>query len=104
MAKEWLITALGLVLYFGAFLIPVLYLAITKLRGRCSRPMLFGAGTQLALSLLVYLVSELDFRRGNTEAYYWWLLVILLNFVAFLYYACVFAFWYDRPKRNHGKP
>ncbi len=104
MAKEWFNTAFGVVLYFGAFLVPVLYVTVTRLRGRCTRPMLAGAGVQLGLSLLLYAVSELDFRRGNTEAYYWGLLVVALNFVAFLYYVCVFAFWYDRRGSSHGKP
>jgi hypothetical protein len=104
MASKWIIAAFWLTSGFGAFAVPVVYLVATRCRGRLNYPLLFGGIVQLCLSLLVFLASELDYRRGNMEAYYWGLLLIPLNFGAFLYYGLVFTIDYNRQGKDREQP
>jgi hypothetical protein len=74
MASEWFMTTVGAILYFGGLLVPVCYLFITRFRGPKLRVMFIGFSVQLALTLILFGVSEMDFQHGNTEAYNWGLL------------------------------
>ena len=95
-------TTVGLILYFGGLLVPVCYLLITRFRGPKLRVMIIGFSLQLALTLILFAVSEMDFQHGNTEAYHWGLLVILVNLMA------VLCYWWElcsgRPQRKHEEP
>jgi hypothetical protein len=78
-------------LCFGALTVPLAYVLVSRFRGRFTRAMLIGGGIHMALILLVYGISDLDYRRGNTEAYYWVFLFSVLNLLGLIYYGSLLA-------------
>jgi len=61
---------IGILMYFGALIIPAAYLFSTRWRGAAKRPMLIGVGLQLFWSLAVWAFVYLSARAGYTDAYY----------------------------------
>ena len=76
-------------LCFGALVIPLVYMVLSRFRGRCNREMLIGAGIQIVLTLVICGLSELDYRLGNMEAYAWVFVFPVLNVVALIYYSVI---------------
>jgi hypothetical protein len=58
-------------LCFGALMVPLSYVVVSRFRGRATRAMIIGGGIQLTFTLLVFSASDFDYRLGNTEGYLW---------------------------------
>lgn len=76
----------GSLMYFGALLVPLLYFAITRMSGKIKRRMLIGTALQLFWSLMVWAFVWYSWRRGDSEYYWGWALLIPVNAVAFVWY------------------
>jgi len=73
-------------MYFGAMLIPVIYLLATRGRGSERRPMLIGTGLQIFWSLLVWGFVYYNWQAGYTEYYWGWGLLVPVNAIGLIYY------------------
>lgn len=95
-------------LYFGSFLIPVFYLLATRFRGRLNRLMLIGLALQIFWSLAVWAFVYYSWTEGYSEYYWGWALLILVNFIAAIYFLVFVPLWASRTKRaehaGDGKP
>jgi hypothetical protein len=90
---------IGILMYFGALIIPAAYLFSTRWRGAAKRPMLIGVGLQLFWSLAVWAFVYLSARAGYTDAYYCWVFLLPVNAVGLIYYFVV-LFIYARKARQ----
>jgi uncharacterized membrane protein YhdT len=83
-------------IYFGAMLIPVAYLAATRCHGRHTRAMIIGLVLQIFWSVCVYLLVRYSRVSGYTEWYYANLFYVPVNAVGFIYYAIVLVWKSER--------
>jgi len=90
---------IGILMYFGALIIPVGYLMSTRWRGAAKRLMIIGAGLQIFSSLAVWAFVYFSWRAGYTDAYYGWALLLPVNIVGLLYFLTV-LFIYARKSRE----
>lgn len=84
---------LGILLYFGALIVPVVYLSATRWRGPARRQMLFGIGMQLFWSLAVWAFVYFSWRAGYQDAWMGWGLLLPVNAIGFLYFVGVLIFY-----------
>jgi len=89
----------GILMYFGALIIPAGYLMSTRWRGAAKRPMLIGTGLQLFWSLAVWALVYFSWRAGHTDAYMGWAFQLPVNVVGLLYFWAV-LFIYARKARK----
>jgi hypothetical protein len=89
----------GILMYFGALIIPAGYLMSTRWRGAAKRPVLIGAGLQLFWSLAVWAFVYFSWRAGHTDAYMGWAFLLPVNVVGLLYFLAV-LFIYARKARK----
>jgi hypothetical protein len=75
----------GILMYFGAILVPIVYLVTTGWSGRAKK-MLIGVGLQLFWSLIVWGFVWYSWRNGYSEFYWGWALLIPVNIVALIWY------------------
>ena len=90
---------IGILMYFGALIVPVAYLISTHGRGAAKRPMLIGAGLQFFWSLAVYAFVYFSWRTGYTDYYFGWGLLLPVNVVGLIYFLTV-LFIYARKARG----
>jgi hypothetical protein len=90
---------IGILMYFGALIIPAAYLFSTRWYGAAKRSMLIGAGLQLFWSLAVWAFVYFSWRAGYTDAYMGWGLLLPVNVVGLLYFLTV-LFIYARKARQ----
>ena len=82
---------IGILMYFGALLVPLIYFATTGWSGRAKKKMLLGIGLQLFWSLMVWGFVWYSWKNGYTEYYWVWTLLIPVNVVGLIWYVgCVF--------------
>jgi hypothetical protein len=86
-------TLLGILLYFGALIIPVVYLISTRWRGAARRQMLVGIGLQVFWSLAVWAFVYFSWRAGYQDAWMGWSLLLPVNAIGFLYFIGVLIFY-----------
>ena len=86
---------IGILMYFGALIIPVVYLLSTHARGVCTRPMLIGVALQLSLSIAVWAFVYFSQQSGYTEYYWGWALLLPINVLSLVYFL-VILFLYAR--------
>jgi hypothetical protein len=75
--------------YFGALVIPIIYVLAGRGGGPATRRMLVGAASQIFLSLAVYAFVHFSWRQGYNEFYWGFILLIPTNILAFIYYLIV---------------
>jgi hypothetical protein len=88
---------LGILMYFGALIIPTGYLLFTRWRGAAGRPMLIGVCLQLFWSLAVWAFVYFSWRAGQTDAHYGWALLLPVNAVGLLYCLTVLRIYGRKP-------
>jgi hypothetical protein len=76
------------VLYYGALLVPILYLIFNGRRGRLAKLMLIGLLLQMFWSVVVYSVAEFNRRAGRSEWFWAYALYVPVNLASLVYYAC----------------
>lgn len=76
----------GLLLYFGALLIPATYLLATRCQGSATRAMLIGVGLQLFWILTVWGFVYYCWHAGYREYFWGWALVVPVNFIGLIYF------------------
>jgi len=92
----------GLLMYFGALLIPVLYFGATGWNGTAKKKMLSGIGLQLVWILIVWGLVWYAWRNGYRDYYYGWALIIPGNVAALIWYlGCLL---WPRKKPNLALP
>ena len=79
----------GILLYFGALLIPATYLLATRCQGPTTRAMLIGVGVQLIGILAVWGFVYSCWFAGYTEYYWGWALLLPVNLVGLVYFLIV---------------
>jgi hypothetical protein len=87
-----------MLIYFGALLIPAVYILSTRWRGPARRPMLLGAGFQVFGSLAVWAFVYYSRRAGHADYYYGWGLLVPVNIISLIYFLAV-LFIYARKAR-----
>jgi hypothetical protein len=90
---------IGILMYFGALIIPLAYLLATRWSGAAKRPMLIGAGLQLFWSVAVWAFVYFSWRTGYADAYMGWALLLPVNVVGLLYFLAI-LFIYERKARK----
>lgn len=76
----------SLLLYFGSYLVPAIYLVFSRFRGRATKAMIFGFAIHTFWNLAVWAFVYYSWRAGYSEHYWGWALLIPINFISFLYY------------------
>jgi hypothetical protein len=89
---------IGILMYFGALIIPAAYLLSTRCRGAATRRMLIGVCLQIFWSLAVGAFVYFSWRAGYTEHYWGWALLVPVNAVGLIYFLAV-LFIYARKAR-----
>ena len=72
--------------YFGALLIPLVYLLLTRFHGAATPVMLIGVGLQVFWSFAVW---ALAYFSSSSGAWFYWLLLVPVNILGFVYFATV---------------
>ncbi len=80
---------IGILMYFGALIIPAVYLLSTHWRGAAKRPMLIGVGLQAFWSLAVWAFVYFSWRAGHQDAWMGWGLLLPINIVGLIYFVVV---------------
>ena len=80
---------IGVLMYFGALIIPLVYLLSTHARDACTRPMLVGVALQLSLSMAVWAFVYFSWRSGYTEYYWGWALLLPVNVLSLVYFLVI---------------
>ena len=80
---------LGILIYSGALLIPIIYCFATRFSGKATRLMLIGLGLQIFWSLTVWAFVYFSWRAGYQDAWMGWALLIPVNFVGLIYFVAV---------------
>ena len=91
---------IGILMYFGALIIPCAYLLATRWRGAAKRPMFIGVGLQIFLSLAVWASVYFSWRAGYTDYYYGWAFLLPVNAVGLIYFLAV-LFIYALKAKGH---
>lgn len=81
-----------ILMYFGALIIPAVYLLFIRSRGVRTRLMLIGVGVQLLLSLAVWAFVDFSWRFGYTEYYWGWALLLPINVLSLIYFLATLLF------------
>lgn len=88
---------IGLLMYFGAFLIPLVYLLLTAGRGSARRPLLIGIGLQIFWSLAVWAYVYFSWWAGYEDFWMGWGLLLPVNAIGLLYFlAVIFIFGFKK--------
>ena len=90
---------IGILMYFGALIIPAAYLMSTRWHGAAKRPMLIGVGLQIFWSLAVWGLVYYSWRAGYQDAWMGWAFLIPVNVVGLVYFLAV-LFIYARKARE----
>jgi hypothetical protein len=90
---------IGILMYFGALIIPAAYLFSTRWHGAAKRPMLIGVCLQIFWSVAVWAFVYFSWRAGYTDAYMGWVLLLPVNVVGLVYFLAV-LFIYGRRARQ----
>jgi hypothetical protein len=90
---------IAIIMYFGALIIPAVYLLSTRWRGAARRPMIIGAGIQIFCSLAVWVFVCLLWRAGYKEFYWGWAFILPINAVGLIYFLTI-LFIYERRSRE----
>jgi hypothetical protein len=77
---------IAFMIYFGAFLIPVCYFAVTGRSGAAKKGVLIGLALHIFWSLAVYGFIYYSWRAGYREYYWGWALMIPVNLISAIYY------------------
>jgi hypothetical protein len=80
---------IGILLYVGALLIPIVYLMATRFRGAARRPMLVGSSVQILWALGVWALVYFSQRAENEDAWMAWCLLLPVNAIGFIYFGGV---------------
>jgi hypothetical protein len=75
-----------ILMYFGALLVPISYFAFTGWSGRAKKKMLLGVGLQLFWSFIVWGFVWYSWRKGYSEYYWGWALLIPVNVIGAVWY------------------
>jgi len=75
--------------YFGALVIPAVYLIVTRVKGRQRRKISLGIGAQLFWSGAVRTFVGYSGRHGYSEYYWGWALPIPVNVISATDYTVV---------------
>lgn len=89
---------IGSLIYFGALIIPAVYLLATRWRGAAKRPMLIGTGLQLFYTLLVGAFVYFSWRSDHADYYRGWMFLLPVNFVGLIYFLAVLFVYARKPK------
>jgi hypothetical protein len=89
-------------IYFGAYLIPIIYLAATFGKGKATKRMIWGVAIHSVWNLVVSGFVYYSWRAGYSEYYWGWALLIPVNIVSGIYYfgALVYSYAPDKPKES----
>ncbi|HEY0967675.1 MAG TPA: hypothetical protein VGD88_09820 [Opitutaceae bacterium] len=88
----------GILMYFGALLVPALYFVATGWNGPAKKKMLWGIGLQFLWMLMVWGFVWYSWKKGSRDYFYGWALIIPGNLAAFIWYlGCILS----SRKRNH---
>ncbi|MEJ0090228.1 MAG: hypothetical protein WDM80_10840 [Limisphaerales bacterium] len=90
---------IGTFIYFGALLIPAVYLLVTRWQGAAKRAMLIGVGLQVFYTLAVAAFVYVAWRSGHADYYYGWTFLLPVNFVGLIYFLAV-LFIYARKSKE----
>jgi uncharacterized membrane protein YdfJ with MMPL/SSD domain len=85
----------GSLVYFGALLIPAVYLVATRGRGVARRAMIIGVVFELLAGIGVWALVAYSHRAGYSEYYMGWAFMLPINGLCFLYFVGV-VFFYAR--------
>lgn len=77
---------IGMIAYFGAYLIPVLYLAGSLGRGPAKKKMWLGMAIHTFWNLAVWGFVYYSWKEGYREYYWGWILLFPVNVVSAIYY------------------
>jgi hypothetical protein len=83
---------IGILMYFGALIIPAAYLLSTRCRGSATRRMLIGVYLQVFWSLAVGAFVYFSWRAGYTEYYWGWAFLVPVNAVGLVYFLAVLIY------------
>ncbi|MGB7621812.1 MAG: hypothetical protein WBN92_05635 [Terriglobia bacterium] len=89
---------IGILMYFGALIVPAVYFLSTRWRGAAKRPMLVGVGLQIFWSLAVWAFVYFSQRAGYQDAWMGWAFLIPVNVLGLTYFLIV-LFIYARKAR-----
>jgi hypothetical protein len=87
----------GMLMYFGALFVPVIYLMVTRWRGAARRQMLVGAGFQIFCSLMVWAFVYFSWRSGRADYYQGWALLLPVNAIGLVYFLGVLFIYARKP-------
>ena len=90
---------IGTLIYFGALLIPAMYLLVTRWQGAAKRLMLIGAALQIFYTLAVAAFVYVAWRSGRADYYYGWNFLLPVNFVGLIYFVAVLFTSARKPKK-----
>ena len=87
-------------LYFGSYLIPIIYLAATRGKGKAKKRLLWGVAIHSFWNLAVWGFVYYSWKAGYSEFYWGWALAIPVNIVSALYYfgALVYSYTPEKSK------
>jgi hypothetical protein len=89
----------GIILYFGALLIPAAYFIILGREGSAKKGLLVGVALQIFWSLAVWSFVYYSWHTGYTDYYYGWWLLMPVNLISAFYYLG-FLIWKVRKRPN----
>ncbi|MDL5053158.1 hypothetical protein QQ056_06315 [Oscillatoria laete-virens NRMC-F 0139] len=72
--------------YFGAYLIPIIYFTVTLGRGRAKKATLWGVAIHTFCNLCVWGFVFYSWKAGYSEYYWGWALLIPINIISVIYY------------------
>ena len=91
---------IGILMYFGALIIPAVYMLSTRWRGAAKRPMFIGVGFQIFWSLAVWAFVYFSWRAGDTDYYYGWAFLLPVNVVGLIYFLAVLFIYAGKAKEQ----
>ena len=86
--------------YFGAYLIPVLYLAGSLFRGRARKKLWWGMAIHTFWNLAVWGFVYYNWKQGYSEYFYAWVLLLPVNIVSAIYYLGAILWDHSRPTKK----
>lgn len=73
-------------IYFGAYLIPIIYFAATRGKGKATKRLLWGIAIHSFWNLAVWGFVHYSWKAGHSEYYWGWALLIPVSIVSATYY------------------
>jgi ABC-type Mn2+/Zn2+ transport system permease subunit len=86
---------IGSLMYFGALLVPAIYLVATRRRGVARRPMIIGVVFEVIAAIGVWALVAYSHRAGYRDYFMGWAFMLPINALCFLYFVGV-VFFYAR--------